>query len=124
MANQTNDVVKKGYSKDRYNADRELELARCLEDPIYFIEKYIKVRHPTKGRLPLILREYQKVFIRAYHEHKDVVGLAGRQLGKCVVADTKVSKDGKQVEIGSLLRLSFRERIVYHLEKWLFQLSK
>lgn len=120
---QQNDIVKKGHVKDRYNVDRVAELERCATDPIYFIENYIKVQHPKHGRVPLILREYQKEFVKAYHEYDHVVGLAGRQLGKCVTGDTKINKDGKETEIQNLIKLSLKDRLVRRIEGWLFKLA-
>ena len=35
--------------------DQAEEYVRCRKDPIYFIKKYGKIRHPTKGLLPFAL---------------------------------------------------------------------
>lgn len=51
-------------------------------DPIFFIENFCKVVHPTKGEVPFKLYDYQKRMIKAYEDYKDVVSLLPRQSGK------------------------------------------
>jgi phage terminase large subunit-like protein len=63
-----------------------MELKRCREDPIYFMKKYIKVTHPTKGAVPFELYDYQEEMVMAIHENKDTVLLCSRQMGKTTVA--------------------------------------
>jgi hypothetical protein len=41
-----------------------------------------------------------------------------------VVSDTEITQDGKEVEIGSLIKLSFRQRLVDLLERLLVKLSQ
>lgn len=64
------------------------EYLKCRQDPIYFIETYCKVIHVDRGLCPFILYDYQKRMIDAYVNHKQIVTMASRQLGKtvCVAA--------------------------------------
>jgi hypothetical protein len=80
-----NPNIKKAHSTSEYTPENLIDLQRCMEDPIYFMTKFVKVQHPTKGLLPFELYDYQVDMVRAVHEHKDVVILASRQLGKTTV---------------------------------------
>lgn len=80
------DVIKKPYSKTAYTSSELDELLQCLDDPIYFTKKFIKVQHPKKGLIDLDLYPFQEEMIAAFNEHRFVVALTGRQLGKTTTA--------------------------------------
>ena len=82
--------IKRAFKEMEYTPENIMELKRCMDDPIYFIEKYVKVQHPTKGVVPMELYEYQKEMIDSIHNNKDSVILASRQLGKCFSPNTSV----------------------------------
>lgn len=86
----TNLSIKKAFAQSEYTPESIQDLIRCQKDPLYFIEKFVKVQHPTKGILPMQLYDYQKRMLTAIHEQKDTIILASRQLGKCVFEDTKL----------------------------------
>lgn len=74
--------MKKSNIEIGYTQDQLLELYRCSQDPIYFIENYIKVRHPKYGQIPLKLYDYQKEMLKLYHKRRFVVALSARQTRK------------------------------------------
>lgn len=86
MSSKDIEIVKKGYSKDRYTINHIDELRMCMSDPIYFCEKYVKVQHPTKGRLPFHLYPYQVNLINAFHKNRYCIALTARQMGKTTCA--------------------------------------
>lgn len=57
------------------------ELIKCHDDPIYFIENYCYVRHPTRGKVLFKLYEYQKESVRAYVAYDRVIVNKPRQMG-------------------------------------------
>jgi hypothetical protein len=57
------------------------EIFACADDPVYFIEKYCKVRHQRRGLVPFHLYEYQKESIRSFVVHNQVIVNKARQLG-------------------------------------------
>ena len=75
---------KKPGKLDLYTPEKIYDLAKCAIDPIYFIERHIKVQHPIKGAVPFILFEYQKRIIFNLHNYKDNIIMASRQLGKSI----------------------------------------
>lgn len=124
--NSEYEIIKKGYTKDSFTRKHLVDLALCSDDPIYFIQNFIKVQHPTKGSIPLILYDYQVDMVRAFHEHRFVVGLTARQMGKCFTSDTKITVGESETEVGEIVRpsLTFRERVVEKLESALVWLAR
>lgn len=80
------EIIKKGYSRDRFTAEQEFELFKCMQDPIYFITTYVKIQHPMKGRIPFKMWPYQIDMIRSFVSHKDCIALTARQMGKTTCA--------------------------------------
>ena len=80
------EIIKKGYVKDRYTQEQKIELFKCMQDPIYFMENYVKIQHPMKGRVPFKMWPYQKEMVRAFVGHKDCIALTARQMGKTTCA--------------------------------------
>jgi hypothetical protein len=57
------------------------EILRCGRDPVYFIDKYVKIRHPTRGLIPFKTFEYQKRTLGFFHKKRFNVILKPRQMG-------------------------------------------
>jgi hypothetical protein len=81
-----NPNLKRAHATSEFSSSNIQELIRCKKDPIYFMEKYVKVQHPTKGMVPFVLYPYQKEMVLAIHENKDTILLCSRQMGKTTVA--------------------------------------
>lgn len=119
-----NDFVKKPGAITTYTPDQLYDIDQCQDNPFYFIEKFMKVQHPTKGSMPLKLFPFQERLVASFHKHNKVVALTARQMGKCVTADTQVSVDGKQKDISDLVTMTPRERLVTWLESKLIDLAR
>ena len=119
-----NDFVKKPGAHTKYTPEQLYDIDQCQDDPFYFIRKFMKVQHPTKGALPLILYPFQEKLVESFHKYPKVVALTARQMGKCSVYDTLVTFGSKQVEIGSLVNLSPRDKLISWLEKKLIDLAQ
>jgi len=72
----------------QYTKEQLDEYIKCAQDPVYFCEKYIKVKTLDKGIVPFKLYEYQKKFIREIHKNRFVISKWPRQCGKstCVTS--------------------------------------
>lgn len=121
---QVSSVTKSAYSVDTYSKETYLELAKCTQDPIYFIENYIRIQHPKKGSVPLKLFDFQKELVMAYHNHENVICLLSRQMGKSITNQTLISKNKKNVKICSIIDMTFTKRIIDKLEKLKLYFSK
>lgn len=57
------------------------EIITCSDDPIYFIEKYCKIQHQTRGLLDFKLYDYQKNAIKVFLANRYSIVNKARQLG-------------------------------------------
>src|SRR5574340_1217126 len=57
------------------------EIMRCGTDAAYFISKYVKISHPTKGPLPFKTFPYQDRCLHAFQNNRFVITNKSRQLG-------------------------------------------
>jgi hypothetical protein len=62
--------------------DQVHEFVLCSQDPIYFIERYVKIITLDKGFVSISLYPFQKQAINDINENRQVILKAGRQLGK------------------------------------------
>ena len=85
MAIEVN-LTKRAHQVESWSLAEIQELARCAADPIYFLETYAYIQHPTKGRVKFILFDYQRDLLKCYHENKYSINMLGRQMGKTTVA--------------------------------------
>lgn len=89
MAKNTTDfdVVKKAHCKNDVQTEEQmLQLMQCVDDPLYFMRKFMKVQHPLKGLMDFKPYPYQVRIIEAFHSHRFTCLLSGRQLGKTTCA--------------------------------------
>jgi hypothetical protein len=72
----------------QYTKEELEEYLKCANDPVYFCEKYIKVKTLDKGVVPFKLYNYQKKFINEIHKNRFVISKWPRQCGKstCVTS--------------------------------------
>lgn len=59
----------------------EEELIRCGRDPIYFINNYVKIRHPTRGLILFRLFDFQRELLESFVGSRHNVVNKGRQMG-------------------------------------------
>lgn len=91
MAKQHNPFLTRANEEQEFTLEQLKEIDRCSIDPVYFIKKYCKVQHPTKGSIPFELYDYQVEMIEAYQENKMVCVLSARQSGKCFGLMTEIT---------------------------------
>lgn len=88
MVRHTVDVslVKKGHTKNTYDIFKLKELKRCIKDPIYFLENYMKIQHPVRGAIDFHPYDYQRKLIEVYAFNRSSIALMPRQSGKTTCA--------------------------------------
>lgn len=100
-----NPLLKKENEEVALTEEHIDELVKCMNDPIYFAERYVQIVNVDKGLIPIQLYDYQKKMIKAMNDHRYSIILSCRQSGKCVTGDTKITvqndnyNDGKPFEI-------------------------
>lgn len=77
-----NPLLKRAGEKVEMSRAHVREFRKCMKDPVYFAEKYIKIVHVDKGLIPIKLYEYQKRILNALKEHRFNIILSCRQSGK------------------------------------------
>lgn len=104
-------LIKRGHSKVTYDAYKLKELKKCLVDPVYFLENYMKIQHPVRGGIPFDPYDFQRELINCYAKHRMVIALLPRQVGKCVKGDTlikirnKITGEIKEITIEEFFNL-------------------
>jgi hypothetical protein len=62
------DIVREQYKK-------------CLEDPVYFMRKYVKIQHPIRGTIAFDLYPFQAQTLEEFSKHDFSIVLKSRQMG-------------------------------------------
>lgn len=57
------------------------EYKRCIEDPIYFMKKYVKIQHPVRGTVSFELYPFQENTLRDFVDNSLNIVLKSRQMG-------------------------------------------
>lgn len=57
------------------------EYKKCLENPIYFMKKYVKIQHPNRGTIPFNLFPFQEKTLQSLINEDFNIILKSRQLG-------------------------------------------
>lgn len=73
-----NEKLKLPGVKQELDFETSKELLRCINDPIYWAEKYIKIVSVDKGVVPIKLYDFQKEIILATLKNRRVIVLTGR----------------------------------------------
>lgn len=61
------------------------ERIKCMRDPIYFIERYMKIVHVDRGLVPFDLYTFQKELLGSYINNRFTIAKLPRQVGKSTV---------------------------------------
>jgi len=57
------------------------EIIRCGKDPAYFMSRYLKIQHPTRGLIPFKTYKFQDECVQSFNDHRFNIILKSRQLG-------------------------------------------
>ncbi len=80
-----NPLLKRPGIKIEWTVETAQEYARCKADPIYFIERWMKIVHVDEGLIPFILRDYQKEICLSIHNFRHTIITTARQAGKSTI---------------------------------------
>lgn len=79
-------LVKRGHTKNTYDVYKLRELKRCIKDPVYFLENYMKIQHPVKGAMSFKPYDFQRELIEIYAFQRSSIAMLPRQSGKTTCA--------------------------------------
>ena len=57
------------------------EIIKCGKDPVYFMNKYLKIQHPLRGLIPFKTYPFQNDCVSEFNDHRFNIVLKSRQLG-------------------------------------------
>lgn len=86
---QDDKLVKRAYSKVNYTKEQIDELAACMDPetgPLYFIENFMYIQHPLRGREKIELYDFQYGLLENYHSSRKSINMISRQMGKSTIA--------------------------------------
>lgn len=78
-----NEKLKSENTQLQWTTEQILEYEKCMNDPIYWAEKYFKILTIDYGEQFIKLYDFQKEIINAAFNNNKVIVLTGRQQGKC-----------------------------------------
>jgi len=83
-------LIKNPYEKTKFADEKELnDFIKCCDPntgPMYFMDNFFMIQHPTKGSMNYHPYEYQKRLIENYHNNRYSISLMPRQTGKSTSA--------------------------------------
>ncbi len=82
-------LVKAPYQRQSYTQQQLEEFAKCADPvtgPMYFMDNFFYIQHPTRGRMVYHPFEYQKRLIETYHNYRFSISMLPRQTGKSTSA--------------------------------------
>lgn len=99
--NFTSSGLKLPGEQVEFTKEEALEIAKCVNDPIYFIKNYIKIVHLDKGLTNFDMYPFQEDIVKIIHKNRHAILKLPRQSGKCLNFDTFITlrnKDTKEVK--------------------------
>ena len=77
-----NPNLKKAGVHQQFTKENIQEFQRCEKDPLYFIEKYMKIVSLDEGLIPFKLYDFQKDIVGTIHNNRFTIAKLPRQSGK------------------------------------------
>lgn len=102
-------LYRKGNLIFEYTDEEIQEIKKCAKDVIYFANNYAYTM-TDYGMQQITLRDYQEDVLKVYQNHKEVVFMSARQIGKCCLHAMKLRVRDKNT-------LKEREIRIYELYK-------
>ena len=77
-----NPNLKKVNTPVEFTKEQIIEFQKCEEDPIYFMETYMKIVSLDEGLVPFKMYDFQKHIVRTIHDNRFTICKLPRQSGK------------------------------------------
>ena len=127
-----NPNLKKANVQQEWTEEQVKEYARCMQDPLYFIQNYVRIVSLDEGLIPFKMYPFQKEMVGTFHKNRFTICKLPRQSGKSTTMISYLlhySLFNPSVNIAILANkaatardLLGRLQLAYeHLPKWLQQ---
>ena len=77
-----NPNLKKANVRQEWTKKEVFEYKRCTEDPLYFIQTYVKIVSLDEGLIPFKMYNFQKEMVGTFHSNRFTICKLPRQSGK------------------------------------------
>jgi hypothetical protein len=77
-----NPNLKKTNVKHEYSKEEILEYQKCANDPLYFMENYVRIVSLDEGLVPFKMYDFQKRIVNTIHKNRFTICKLPRQSGK------------------------------------------
>ena len=77
-----NPNLKKANVQQEWTKEELLEYKRCMEDPLHFIQTYVKIVSLDEGLIPFKIYPFQKEMVGTFHNNRFTICKLPRQSGK------------------------------------------
>ena len=77
-----NERLKRVGVEIQYTEEQAVEIAKCIEDPVYFIKTYVKIVNVDKGLVPFDMWPFQEEMVKSFHSNRFSISKMPRQVGK------------------------------------------
>ena len=77
-----NPNLKKANVAQEWTKEEVEEYTKCMNDPLYFIQRYIKIVSLDEGLVPFKLYDFQKEMVGTFHNNRFTICKLPRQSGK------------------------------------------
>ena len=80
-----NPNLKKANVQQEWTKEELLEYSKCMEDPLYFIQNYVRIVSLDEGLIPFKMYPFQKEMVGTFHSNRFTICKLPRQSGKSTV---------------------------------------
>ena len=77
-----NPNLKRANVQQEWTKKELLEYKRCMDDPLYFIQTYVKIISLDEGLIPFKMYNFQKEMVGTFHNNRFTICKLPRQSGK------------------------------------------
>ena len=77
-----NPNLKKANVQQEWTKKELLEYKRCMDDPLYFIQNYVRIVSLDEGLIPFKMYNFQKEMVGTFHNNRFTICKLPRQSGK------------------------------------------
>ena len=127
-----NPQLKAAYVHQNWTEDEVSEFIKCQNEPLHFVNQYIKIVSVDEGLIDFNVRDYQKDMINRFHNERFVICKMARQSGKSttilayllhyILFNENVSVAILANKKSTAMELLGRLQLAYeHMPKWLQQ---
>ena len=80
-----NPNLKRTGTTEQFSEEQIVEYQKCSQDPLYFIENYVRIVSLDHGLVPFDMYDFQKGMVTSMHDNRFTIHKLPRQSGKSTI---------------------------------------